>query len=171
MSDNHPITISHFLAFPIVMRNPPLCRRFLEQVLDIKIREIEFVEKELDLTDSFIYHGLQLDVYVEDSENSVYNVEMQNSVETMRRVRYYQSGIDRRLLEKGAHYSQLKTSFVIMICNYDPTHVPRSRKDAASEEVPGLAYPMYKRESVIACPVGSFTYDDGSHAIFLNEVR
>ena len=168
MSDLYSITLAHFLVFPEVMREPRLCQRFLEQVLGIKIRKLEFVQKETDFKESALYHGIRLDVYVEDDANSVYDVEMQNSVESFRRVRYYQSGIDRQILKSGSSYAKLKTSFIIMVCNYDPTHVARDPKDPASKEIPGLAYPMYRRESVLACPVGSVVYDDGSHVILLN---
>ena len=168
MSDLSSITLAHFLVFPEVMREPRLCRRFLEQVLGIKIRKLEFVQKEADFKESVIYRGIRLDVYVEDDANSVYDVEMQNSVESFKRVRYYQSGIDRQILKSGGSYAKLKTSFIIMVCNYDPTHVARDPKNPASKEIPGLAYPMYRRESVLACPVGSMVYDDGSHVILLN---
>ena len=168
MSDLYSITLAHFLVFPEVMRESRLCRRFLEQVLGIKIRKLEFVQKEADFKESVIYRGIRLDVYVEDDANTVYDVEMQNLVESFRRVRYYQSGIDRQILRSGSSYAKLKTSFIIMVCNYDPTHVARNPKDPASKEIPGLAYPMYKRESVLACPVGSVVYDDGSHVILLN---
>ena len=168
MSDYYPITLSHFLVFPEVMREPRLCQRFLEKVLDIKIRKLEFIQTEKAFKESRTRHGIRLDVYVEDDADSVYDVEMQNSIESLKRVRYYQSGIDRQILKSGAFYTQLKTSFIIMVCNYDPTHVKKDPKDPASREIPGLAYPMYKRESVMACPVGSTVYDDGSHAVFLN---
>ena len=150
------------------MREPRLCQRFLEKVLDIKIRKLEFIQTEKAFKESRTRHGIRLDVYVEDDADSVYDVEMQNSIESLKRVRYYQSGIDRQILKSGAFYTQLKTSFIIMVCNYDPTHVKNDPEVPASREIPGLAYPMYKRESVMACPVGNVVYDDGSHAIFLN---
>ena len=150
------------------MREPRLCQRFLEKVLDIKIRKLEFIQTEKAFKESRTRHGIRLDVYVEDDADSVYDVEMQNSIESLKRVRYYQSGIDRQILKSGAFYTQLKTSFFIMVCNYDPTHVKNDPEDPASREIPGLAYPMYKRKSVMACPVGNVVYDDGSHAIFLN---
>ena len=87
MSNNHPVTLSHSLVFPEVMREPALCQCFLETVLGIKIRKMVFVEKEKDMKESRLYHGVRLDVYVEDDADSVYTVEMQNTVETMKRVR------------------------------------------------------------------------------------
>ncbi|MBQ2117708.1 MAG: PD-(D/E)XK nuclease family transposase, partial [Clostridia bacterium] len=132
MSDLYSITLDHFLVFPEVMREPRLCRRFLEQLLGVKIRKLEFVQKEADFKESVIYRGIRLDVYVEDDANSVYDVEMQNSVESFKRVRYYQSGIDRQVLKSSGYYTDLKTSFIIMVCNYDPTRGVEDPKDPAS---------------------------------------
>ena len=153
MTDFCHIPLSHYYAFGEVMREPELCQCFLETVLEIKIRRLVFVEKEHEMSDTWAAHGIRLDVYVEDDANSVYSIEMQNDVETMKRVRYYQSNIDRYLLERGQHYSILKQSFIIMVCNYDAV---------------GLGYPAYWRESVFKCPVGTGDYDDGSHVVLLN---
>ena len=37
-----------------------------------------------------------------------------------KRARYYRGMIDLNILEKGKDYNQLKKSYVIFICNYDP---------------------------------------------------
>jgi predicted transposase/invertase (TIGR01784 family) len=42
-----------------------------------------------------------------------------NQRDLERRVRYYQSGIDRNFLAKGADYSDLPESFIIFICDFD----------------------------------------------------
>ena len=158
MIDFRHIPLGDDFAFSEVMREPEICRHFLETVLGIRICRLEFAERELDLTDSFFFHGIRLDVYVEDDENSVYNIEMQNRLESYKRIRYYQAGIDRRTLTKGSwDYRDLKTSYIITVCSYDPTG------NGAD-----LKYPMYRRESVLTCPAGTDGYDDGSHVIFLN---
>ena len=80
------------------------------------------------------------DVYVEDDENTVYDIECQktDTHELPKRSRYYQSQIDSALLEKGYHYSQLKKSFVIFICTFDPLkkgrHVYDFTRRCAGEE-------------------------------------
>jgi len=68
-----------------------------------------------------------------------------------RRSRFYQSGIDRRAIEKGAVYASLPESFVIFVCNFD--YFGR-----------GLA--CYTRRSVVDGT--DMVYDDGSHVIILN---
>ena len=157
MIDFRHIPLSHDFAFGDVMRVPALCRCFLETVLQIKINRLEFIEKQADLSDSPVFHGIRLDVYIEDGADTVYNIEMQNRLESFERIRYYQAGIDRRTLEKGEPFTKLKTSYIIMVCNYDPT------KDSA-----GLRYPLYERECRLICPEGSDRYEDGSHVILLN---
>ena len=37
-----------------------------------------------------------------------------------RRIRYYQSGIDREELRKGCFFEELPDSYIIFICDYDP---------------------------------------------------
>ena len=153
MTDYRHIPLRHDFAFSEVMREPDICQCFLETVLGIRIRKLEFISKQEDLTDSLLGHGIRLDIYVEDDAGSVYNIEMQNRLETMKRIRYYQGGIDRRTLGRSRNYEDLKTSFIIVVCSYDPA---------------GLHYPLYARESRLACPVGTAEYDDGSHVVLLN---
>lgn len=42
-----------------------------------------------------------------------------------KRTRYYQGMIDLNLLDKGMDYTQLKQSFVIFVCTFDPFHIGR----------------------------------------------
>lgn len=62
-----------------------------------------------------------MDVYVEDDENIVYNIEIQTTDKKNlpKRTRYYQGMIDLNILNKGEDYKALKRSYVIFICNYD----------------------------------------------------
>ena len=65
--------------------------------------------------------GVRLDVYVDDMQGTVYDIEMQaiDTKELPKRSRYYQSMIDLTVLEKGASYEDLKKSYVIFICMAD----------------------------------------------------
>ena len=64
----------------------------------------------------------ELDVYVEDDVHTVYDIEMQPTMKSNlpKRSRYYQGMIDLNLIERGADYKELKKSFVIFICTFDP---------------------------------------------------
>ena len=148
------LPLSDDFMFGEVMRQPDVCRLFLECLLEKDIAHIEYISKQEDMTDDVSGHGIRLDVYLNDAAGTHYDIEMQktssNGLE--RRIRYYQSGIDRRCLGKGLDYTELPESFVIFICDFDYYHA-------------GLA--RYERISRINGR-GDIVYDDGSHAIILN---
>lgn len=66
--------------------------------------------------------GIRLDVYLEDDENTVFDIEMQTTTSRNlpKRTRYYQGMIDLNLIEKGADYKDLKKSYIIFICMQNP---------------------------------------------------
>lgn len=77
--DYKTLGFSNDFMFGHIMQDPKICKPFLERVLGIKIRRIEYLEmqKGIDLnTDS---KNIRLDVYVEDDANTVYNCEMQTT--------------------------------------------------------------------------------------------
>ena len=139
--------------FGQVMRSEEICKLFLEALLDVSIQRIEFLEQQKDLTDSYEYHGIRLDVYLKDEAGTVFNVELQaeRRNDLQKRVRFYQSGIDRSELPKGADYADLSESYIIFVCNFDYFHIGK----AVGERVSFL-----KDTDVV--------YEDGSHVFFLN---
>ena len=148
------LPLSHFFMFGQVMRRENICKIFLEQLLQKKIAKIEFINREHDLSDEFNWHGIRLDVYLEDKDNTRYDIEMQRTDQKglERRVRYYQSGIDRAFLEKNTDYDELGESYIIFVCDFDYY---------------GKGLACYERQSIVKdCP--GLEYNDGSHAIFLN---
>ena len=148
------LPLSDDFMFGEVMRRPEICKLFLEALLGKKIARIEYISKQQDLSDSYTSHGIRLDVYLRDEENTVYCVEMQTTGGTVlfKRIRYYQSMIDRHNLQKGGHYSKLPESFIIMIC---------------TEDLFGCGLAVYKRKVTMeGCE--DVAYDDGSHVYLLN---
>ena len=122
MSENwNDLRISNDFLFGKIMRNPEICKRLIELILDIQIDHIEYPEnqKVIDLTHDA--RSIRLDVYVKDSDNTVYDIEMQatDTKELPKRSRYYQDLIDLSLLEKGETYNKLNKSYVIFICLFD----------------------------------------------------
>lgn len=107
--------------FGVVMRNPKYCKPFLERILNIKILKIEYprAQKTIDITANA--KSVRLDIYVQDENETVYNVEMQATEKKNlpKRSRYYQGMIDLNILEKGKDYKELTKSFVIFICTFD----------------------------------------------------
>ena len=107
--------------FGVIMRNPKYCKPFLETVLNIKIGHIEYPKSQEVIDLSADAKGVRLDVYVEDGKGTVYNIEMQTTIDKNipKRMRYYQGMIDLNILEKGEDYRSLKKSFVIFVCTFD----------------------------------------------------
>lgn len=121
------LTISDDFMFGIVMRDPKYCKPFLETILNIKISHIEYPEDQKTINLSLDAKSIRLDVYVEGASNTVYNIEMQNGhhENLPKRTRYYQGMMDLNQLDKGMDYMQLKQSFVIFVCTFDPFQLGR----------------------------------------------
>ena len=99
-----------------------LCRQLLELILNLKIREINYPEREKTVEACIDGKGIRLDVYVEDKiTQRSFDVEMQltDSDNLAKRMRYYQGLIDIDKLKRGQHYSALGESFLIFVCIFD----------------------------------------------------
>ena len=117
------LTLMNDFLFSVVMRQERFCRPLLEYILGVKIRRIVYAREQETLEAGVpTAKSIRLDVYIEDDENTVYDLEVQTTDKRNlgKRSRYYQSMIDIRVLEKGQNYRRLKKSFVIFICSYDP---------------------------------------------------
>lgn len=112
--------------FVKVMQNEAICKEFLEHLMDIKIDNITYPERQKSLKITSEGKGVRLDVYVQDDEDVIYDAEMQQkskkeiSEQLPKRSRYYQGMIDLSLLEKGVSYQYLNETYIIFICTYDP---------------------------------------------------
>lgn len=133
--------------FGEVMQDMGLCKLFLEALLQRPIAKIVNISKEKDLSDAYLAHGIRLDVDLEDENRTRYNIEMQGSSQKSigRRVRYYQSGIDRHFLEQGTDYDSLPNSFVIFVCDYDPYGKGLCPVRARMQDQ-GHGYPVRRRQ-------------------------
>lgn len=100
---------------------PDLCKKIIEMILNIKIEHIGFPEREKVIEARTDSKGIRLDVYVEDNQNCSFDIEMQvtDSDNISKRMRYYQGLIDTDKLKHGQHYSALGESFIIFICPFD----------------------------------------------------
>lgn len=98
-----------------------LCRQLLELILNLKIRGINYPEREKTVEACIDGKGIRLDVYVEDDKKRSFDVEMQltDSDNLAKRMRYYQGLIDIDKLKRGQHYSALGESFIIFVCTFD----------------------------------------------------
>lgn len=119
--------------FGKVMQDRELCKKTLEMLLEMPIKEIVSLEKQKDIKLISGRKGIRLDIYVQDMDKTVYDAEMQQQYKREeeenlpKRIRYYQGLIDLDILEKGEKYQELGNSYVIFICTFDPFGKGRSR--------------------------------------------
>ena len=143
-----------FMFAKVLVNNPEICKRLLELLLEVKINKVLVPEKQKTIEILSDGKGIRLDVYVDDEEGTVYNIEMQTSLkkELPKRSRYYQGMIDMNLIERGARYTDLKLSFVIFICLEDPF---------------GKALPVYRFENM-CIQDNSLLLKDDAIKVFIN---
>ena len=147
------LPLSNDFMFGEVMQDEAISREFLEKLLDKKIQRIEYINTQDEIHNKYGAHGIRMDVYIEDGQGTVYNVEVQNvnqhNIE--KRARYYQSLIDSRLLEKGADYEDLNDTYIIFVCTFDYFKLGLAKYTVA----------RYIEDT-------DRQYDDGAHCIILN---
>ena len=107
--------------FQAVLHNPEICAELVERLLHIKVGHVEYPELEKTIKPFYSTKGVRLDVYLKD-EDKIIDVELQSYPQEAlgKRTRYYQSMIDIDALMKGQDYSELKESYILFICKYDP---------------------------------------------------
>lgn len=154
MKKYEELDITDPFIFAKVMSEKELCKQLLENILNIKIRDIVYVDYEETIQMTAKSKGIRLDIYVEDDNNTVFNLEMQTTTykELPKRSRYYQGIIDLNMIEKGESYDILKESYVIFICTFDFFEKGRS---------------VYEFENV-CLEDSEIKLNDGTHKIFLN---
>ena len=116
------LNLSDDFLFAKVMADSEICRRVLEKILTVPIRKVEAPATQRTIDLLFEGKGVRLDVYVNDDEGTVYNIEMQcNKKRNLpKRTRYYAGSIDLDLIAAGEDYINLKKAYVIFICTFDP---------------------------------------------------
>ena len=116
------LTLMDDYMFAVVMEDTRFLQPLLEFILGVKITKIEFVESQKTEKNGYNSKGVRLDLYVVDENGVIYNVEVQTSKQKYlpKRMRYYHSAMDISILNPGDLYNELRKSFVIFICNYDP---------------------------------------------------
>ena len=121
--DFDQITLKDDFMFFSVMSDKELCKELLERILDIKIKKLVYVAGQDTKKDSYDGKGVRLDIYTEDSENTVYNVEMQagKSTNLPKRSRFYQSAIDLNQLHAGMDYDALNDATTKVFVNTTAT--------------------------------------------------
>lgn len=114
--------VDDFMFCKIMYENPEVCRELLSLILGKKVASVQYPEKQKIIELTSDGKGVRLDVYLEDDKDTVYDIEMQTTVNVNlpRRSRYYQGMIDLNLISRGSDYNELKSSYIIFICTKDP---------------------------------------------------
>ena len=122
------LTIQSDFIFKKVMSRKRICKHLLEELLQIEIADINYIEAEKTIEPDYTSHGIRLDIIVADDKNTHYNLEMQvknnknpntNTHVLPKRSRYYQALLDFDLLQAGQPYDLLPPTFIIFICVFD----------------------------------------------------
>lgn len=116
------LTFSNDFAFcNVLSKNEDLCIKITELITGHKIRRIVKKESQKTIKESLNGKGVRFDIYFED-DDSIYDIEIQTSDlhNLPKRTRYYHSMSDLDSLRTGTDYRDLKNSYVIFICTFDP---------------------------------------------------
>jgi predicted transposase/invertase (TIGR01784 family) len=110
-----------FMFCKVLTANPELCRELLELILGRKVGQFVNLDRQKSVEVTANGKGVRFDVYSEDGKD-VFVCEMQTTEYKYvpKRLRYYQGMIDLNLIERGVDYAELKRSYIIFICPFNP---------------------------------------------------
>ena len=110
-----------FMFCKILQENEDLCKELTELIIGRRIGTIVRTDKQKAIKMTADGHGVRFDVYFEDDEQRVYDIELQrtDTLELPLRSRYYQGMIDLEYLEAGRKYKELPDSYIIFLCTFD----------------------------------------------------
>ena len=127
MSDEKKIyPFTNDVIFKAVMKDESIAAWLVSTILGRKVKKIENLVSQKEVKITRASRGVYFDLYFED-DSAVYDVEMQNLApfDMGRRCRYYQGMIDSDILSTGKDYKDLKNSYIIFLCTYDPFELER----------------------------------------------
>ena len=115
------LNLSNYFLFAAAAEDEETSQLLLETLLGIKISGVK-VSVEHSLLYSSDFRSVRLDVYVSDTVEVRYNMEMENSERTSlpQRSRYHQAEMDVIALKPGEDFATLKPVYVVFICTFDP---------------------------------------------------
>lgn len=142
------LVISDDFMYGKVSQDLSITKQILEMAIDKEIDGISFADNQKTLRGTIEGKEVRLDTYVEDAEKNTYDSEMQNrssedtnvNPQLPKRSRYYQGMIDINILEGGSKYQELKRSYIIFFCTFDPFDKGLCKYTFENEcqEMPGL---------------------------------
>lgn len=170
------VDIRDDFMFAYVIRNEEICIELLKYLLPgHQINRVEYyeldengqevlrpeqpprdvrLETQKAIAEAFNRRGVRLDAYLDDGK-TIYNIEMQTTrlPALPQRARLYQAQLDINQLERGSNYDQLRPSFVIFICTFDP-----------------FGRGQYRYSFQNMCAEEDMPLGDGAHKLFFSTV-
>lgn len=117
------LNLTDDIFFTLLMQQENFCRQVLSIILNKEFTKITYQQVQKSYQNLPGYKSIRLDVYAEDKDHKIYNVEMQKQEkkDLPQRSRYYQSMLDvsNLLSGKEIRYSQLKDTYIIFITEQD----------------------------------------------------
>ena len=102
-----------------------ILKGLIERMLDIKLAKVSLKQKQHDISAEPDLHGIRLDAFVQDDEDTLYDIEVQtvNHYNLPKRMRYYQSLIDREQMPSGEYdYDKLPKTIIVFVTDFDLFH-------------------------------------------------
>ena len=125
-NSRNDVALENNFMFTTVMKNKKACIRLLEAIFggEHRIADIRYArhpEAEKSLLADPLRRGVRLDVYFDDGR-TVYDIELQRTsiTDLAERARLYSSSMDVGMLDKGESFENIRTSYVIFLCTFDP---------------------------------------------------
>ena len=112
-----------FMFCKILSSDSDLCKRLVELLLGVKVKEIKYKDTHHEISLSPQQKSVKLDVRLDDEDDTIFDLEMQrgHKRELPRRSRFYQGIVDVDYLKAGMSYGKLPDSYIIFICSdFDP---------------------------------------------------
>lgn len=111
-----------FMFCKVMTTYEDICQELTGRILGHPVRIVKKPEPQKTITLSADGKGIRFDVFFEDDSETQYDVEMQTTkmADLGKRSRYYQAAMDINSLKSGVSYRNLKNSFIIFICTFDP---------------------------------------------------
>ncbi|ATP38307.1 Rpn family recombination-promoting nuclease/putative transposase [Ligilactobacillus salivarius] len=106
----------------VVADNEDICLKLLQIILpELNIANIVKIRNEDSRKKNKIFHGVRFDVFAEDEQGRMYDIEMQiaNNHDLGQRMSYYQSNLVSRSVRQGQSFVSKVDTYVIFICDFD----------------------------------------------------
>ncbi len=138
----------------IALEDADACQYVLRTILGIDDLNVVSVKGQYRLLNLTAKDSV-LDVFAQDSQGRLMNVEIQRkeTVDHAKRTRYYSSMIDKSSLDKGTDYESLPDVYIIYISETDLWKAGKT---------------IYRVEKTLGSGESAIPYDDGRHVIYVN---